>query len=108
MRRSRRWLRPESRGCTLRLSDPPGGGSLAKFCYRHLPDTCITVVEINPHVIALRDEFKVPPDDRRFRVVEADGVHFAAHTAISKTVNVRPTTHMRISRTSSCRPGSRA
>jgi spermidine synthase len=57
-----------------------GGGSLAKFCYRHLPDTRITVVEINPHVIALRDEFKVPPDDRRFRVVEADGVHFAAHT----------------------------
>jgi len=28
-----------------------GGGSLAKFCYKHLPDTHITVVEINPHVI---------------------------------------------------------
>lgn len=25
-----------------------GGGSLAKFCHRHLPCTRITVVEINP------------------------------------------------------------
>jgi hypothetical protein len=24
-----------------------GGGSLAKFCYRHLPNSRITVVEIN-------------------------------------------------------------
>ena len=33
-----------------------GGGSLAKFCFRHLPDAAIDVVEINPHVIALRDD----------------------------------------------------
>ena len=32
-----------------------GGGSLAKFCHRHLPGTRIKVVEINPHVIALRE-----------------------------------------------------
>jgi spermidine synthase len=50
-----------------------GGGSLAKFCHRHLPETRIDVVEINPLVIALRDEFRVPPDDARFRVIEADG-----------------------------------
>lgn len=25
-----------------------GGGSLAKYCYRHLPGTGITAVEINP------------------------------------------------------------
>src|SRR3954469_7553993 len=30
-----------------------GGGSLAKFCYRHLVRADITVLEINPHVIAL-------------------------------------------------------
>lgn len=50
-----------------------GGGSLAKFCHRYLPGARIEVVEINPHVIALRDEFQVPPDDRRLRVLHADG-----------------------------------
>jgi spermidine synthase len=50
-----------------------GGGSLAKFCFRHLPRTRIHVVEINPHVIALRDEFLVPADDRRFTVEQGDG-----------------------------------
>jgi len=53
-----------------------GGGSLAKFCYHHLPRTRIRVVEINPHVIALRDEFKVPPDDERFKVWRGDGAEF--------------------------------
>ena len=53
-----------------------GGGSLAKFCYRNLPEARITVVEINPHVIALRKEFLVPDDDERFKVIEADGADF--------------------------------
>jgi spermidine synthase len=53
-----------------------GGGSLAKFCYRHLPGTRIKVVEINPHVIALRDEFRVPRDDERFKVRRGDGAEF--------------------------------
>ncbi|WMD22069.1 fused MFS/spermidine synthase [Achromobacter seleniivolatilans] len=50
-----------------------GGGSLAKFCYQHLPSTKIDVFEINPHVIALRDTFLVPPDDGRFAVLQGDG-----------------------------------
>ncbi|HVJ63024.1 MAG TPA: fused MFS/spermidine synthase [Tahibacter sp.] len=53
-----------------------GGGSLAKFCHRYLPRARIDVVEINPHVIALRDAFRVPPDDRRFTVHADDGVRF--------------------------------
>ena len=53
-----------------------GGGSLAKFCYRYLPRAEITVLEINPHVIALRDDFSVPQDDDRFRVVRADGARY--------------------------------
>lgn len=53
-----------------------GGGSLAKFCYRHLPKSKIQVVEINPHVIALRDEFHVPADNERFGVARGDGAHF--------------------------------
>jgi spermidine synthase len=55
-----------------------GGGSIAKFCYRNLPDTCVTAIEANADVIALRDEFGIPGDDHRFRVVHADG---AAHLA---------------------------
>ncbi len=55
-----------------------GGGSLAKYCYRKLPETKITVVEINPHVIALRNEFLVPEDDDRFRVIETDGAEYVA------------------------------
>ncbi|WP_375134446.1 spermine/spermidine synthase domain-containing protein [Roseateles aquatilis] len=53
-----------------------GGGSLAKFCYRYLSDTRIKVVEINPHVISLRDEFRVPPDDGRFKIRHGDGADF--------------------------------
>lgn len=56
-----------------------GGGSLAKFCYRHLPTARIKVVEINPHVIALRDEFQVPPDGERFVVQQGDGARFVRH-----------------------------
>jgi spermidine synthase len=53
-----------------------GGGSMAKFCHRHLPATRIKVIEINPHVIALRDEFLVPRDDERFKVRRGDGAEF--------------------------------
>lgn len=53
-----------------------GGGSLLKFCHRHLPDAQLTAVEINPHVIALRREFEVPEDDERISVICADGADF--------------------------------
>lgn len=56
-----------------------GGGSLAKFCYRYLPKSQIQVVEINPHVIVLRDDFHVPADDERFRIVRGDGAHFVRY-----------------------------
>jgi spermidine synthase len=57
-----------------------GGGSLAKFCYKHLPDAHITVVEINPHVIALRQHFCIPDDDARFHVVQMDAADFMSQT----------------------------
>jgi len=53
-----------------------GGGSLAKFCYTHLPHTRITAVEINEHVIALRDQFLIPPNDERFQIVHMDAAKF--------------------------------
>jgi spermidine synthase len=55
-----------------------GGGSLPKYCHRHLQHADITVVEINPHVIELRDVFAVPADDHRFHVVCGDGAEFVA------------------------------
>lgn len=57
-----------------------GGGSIAKFCHRHLSRTSMLVVEIDARVIALREAFHVPPDDARFRVVEGDGAQFIACT----------------------------
>ncbi|WP_017775900.1 fused MFS/spermidine synthase [Paraburkholderia kururiensis] len=53
-----------------------GGGSLAKYCYRHLPQAKVTAIEINPEVIALRDTFRIPPDDARFEVLCADGADY--------------------------------
>jgi len=53
-----------------------GGGSLAKYCHRHLAQTRIRVVEINPYVIALREEFQVPPDSDRFSIIQGDGAEF--------------------------------
>jgi spermidine synthase len=50
-----------------------GGGSVAKYCYRYLPDADITAIEINADVIALRNEFAIPADDARFRVILGDG-----------------------------------
>jgi spermidine synthase len=65
-----------------------GGGSLAKFCYRHLTRTRITVVEISADVIALREEFAIPPDDERFEIVHDDGAAFLnkAHSLLPDVV----------------------
>jgi len=53
-----------------------GGGSLAKYCHRHLSDTRTTVVEIDANVIALRDQFLIPRDDERLKIVHMDAVKF--------------------------------
>lgn len=53
-----------------------GGGSLSKFCYKYLPDSKITTVEINPEVIAYRNTFCIPANNRRFKIIEADGALF--------------------------------
>ncbi len=58
-----------------------GGGSMAKWFYNHHPQTELTVVEINPQVIALRDRFHIPQDNHRFCVVCEDGRMFVARHA---------------------------
>lgn len=57
-----------------------GGGSLAKFCYRHFPRARITVLEIRADVIALRDAFCIPPDDARLRILHCDGADYLARS----------------------------
>lgn len=57
-----------------------GGGSLTKYCYRHLPCAQITAVEVEAGVIALRDEFQIPADDGRLQVIHGDGSRFLQHT----------------------------
>lgn len=64
-----------------------GGGSLSKFCHHLLPDTTITTVEVNPAVIALREDFAIPPDSERFRVVCADAADYLVDkTAIADVI----------------------
>ncbi len=63
-----------------------GGGSLAKFCYRHLPRTRISVVEVNADVIALRNEFLISQNDERFEIIHEDGAAFLARADVKPDV----------------------
>ncbi|MES2015484.1 MAG: transferase spermidine synthase [Pseudomonadota bacterium] len=65
-----------------------GGGSLVKFCLRYLPTTRITVLEIDAQVIALRDDFAIPPDSARLRVVQADAAAYVPALAADVDVLV--------------------
>lgn len=58
-----------------------GAGSLTKFIHRNLPQTKMTVVEIEPAVVHVaREFFKLPEEDPRFRLVIADGAEFVQDT----------------------------
>jgi spermidine synthase len=56
-----------------------GAASLTKFLYRHYPLAKLTVVEIEPDVVAAaRQFFKLPQDPRRLNIVIGDGAEFIA------------------------------
>ncbi len=57
-----------------------GGGSLTRYCYRHLPQTRVTTLEIDADVIAFGEWFQLPPQDERTRIVHADAVDWFAST----------------------------
>jgi len=63
-----------------------GGGSLSKYCFRRFPQARITTLEINPDVIALRDQFLIPPDDDRFQIVQTDACDYLARDDITADV----------------------
>jgi len=51
-----------------------GAGSIPRFMRARMPEARITVVEINPGVIAAaRQYFGLPAEDRRLRIVQGDG-----------------------------------
>lgn len=56
-----------------------GGGALAKYCVKYLPNAHFTAVEINAQVIALRDKFKIPADSEKFSVVCANGADYVSN-----------------------------
>jgi spermidine synthase len=58
-----------------------GGGSLPKYCYKHLPQSRISVAEISPEVIAVRERFLIPDDNDRFHVICEDGGEFVKRHA---------------------------
>ena len=54
-----------------------GAASLTKFLHRHRPNTKITVVEIEPRVVAVaRQHFKLPEESTHLDIVIADAVDF--------------------------------
>lgn len=56
-----------------------GAGSLTKFMHHYLPQTRLTVVEIEPQVVAVaRQFFKLPEETERLTVVIGDGVEYVA------------------------------
>jgi spermidine synthase len=57
-----------------------GAGALTKFCHRHLPESEVVAVELSGEVIsAARAWFRLPDDDDRLSVIEADARQFIGH-----------------------------
>jgi spermidine synthase len=57
-----------------------GAASQTKFLYRHFAGTALTVVEIEPAVVAAARQFFKLPDDPRVRIEIADGNGYVATT----------------------------
>jgi len=72
-------LRPASGWPRSALLIGLGAASLTKFLHRHRPEATLTVVEIEPDVIAVaRAHFKLPEPDARLRIHIDDGAAFVA------------------------------
>ena len=67
------WMEPPHRILIVGM----GAASLLKFLYRHCPDAHLTVVEIEPDVVAAaRQFFRLPDDPERIQIVIGDGAAF--------------------------------
>lgn len=65
-----------------------GGGSLAKFLHRRMPEARVTAVEVNPQVLAIaRQYFHVPEDaPPNFQVIVGDGSEYVARDDVAADV----------------------
>ena len=70
-----------------------GGGSLAKYCYAKLPQSRIDVVEIDPYVIGFREQFFIPANDARFRVIHDDAARYIERRTAQYDVIMLDTFH---------------
>ncbi len=72
-------LRPGRRWPRRVLQIGLGAASLTRFLYRHRPRAALTVVEIEPAVVAAaRQFFKLPEDPQRLAIDVADGHDYVA------------------------------
>lgn len=70
-------LRPDADWPKRALLIGLGAGSLAKFVYRHLPQTRITAVEIDPRIApTAQQHFRLPEDQQRLKILIADGADY--------------------------------
>jgi spermidine synthase len=77
---SSRVLRDDARWPRKVLLIGLGAASLTKFLYRNLPLAHLTVVEIEPAVVAAaRQFFKLPEDPRRINLVIGDGAEYVSN-----------------------------
>lgn len=64
-----------------------GGGSVAKFIHRRMPEARIRAVELDPQVVAVaRQCFLLPENDERLQVVVGDGAEYMAGDAAEADV----------------------
>lgn len=76
-----------SRGHAVQLG--LGAGSITRFCHGVLRMERVTAVELNPAVIAAcRHGFKLPSDDARLRVIEADAGEWVAGRSHAGSVSL--------------------
>lgn len=57
-----------------------GGGSMTRYCHRHLPQSRVTTLEIDEDVIAFGEWFELPAQDERMRILHADATDWFATT----------------------------
>jgi spermidine synthase len=66
-----------------------GSAALTKFCYRRLPDTRVTAIELNPNVISICESlFGLPANDARLQVREMNALDFVLDGANHASVDV--------------------
>jgi spermidine synthase len=71
-------LQPTAQAAPAVLMIGLGGGSMLKYLHANLPGADLSTVEIHPEVIDMRQDFHIPPDSERLRIICADGAAFVA------------------------------